>query len=54
MEITCQNKECNNTILEHMLTERFIERKRPSGEPFTTEEWILWCPECEETIDATK
>tara|TARA_R110000824_G_scaffold15635_2_gene65620 strand:+ start:2450 stop:2623 length:174 start_codon:yes stop_codon:yes gene_type:complete len=47
---TCKNNECNETELKSMSTERFVGRDS-DNEPIVVEEWMLWCPECEEITE---
>lgn len=47
---TCKNNECNETELKSMSTERFVGKDN-GNEPMVVEEWILWCPECEEVTE---
>ena len=51
--IYCPNNNCEGfetQKLEPHTIENFIQTDPKTGEPIFSEEWILWCEQCDEVI----
>tara|TARA_R110002020_G_scaffold457092_3_gene673875 strand:- start:6036 stop:6227 length:192 start_codon:yes stop_codon:yes gene_type:complete len=52
--ICCSNNNCEGfetQKLEAHTMESFIQTDPKTGEPILSEEWLLWCEQCDEVID---